>query len=65
MKRTTPNMQMQLLESEKRIREQAAQIIEAKENGIHQQSIDNMICWLSLSKSYYDTMKRRYEENGE
>ncbi len=65
MKRTTPNMQMQLLESEKRIREQAAQIIEAKENEIHQQSIDKMICWLSLSKSYYDTMKRRYEENGE
>lgn len=65
MKRTTPNMQMQLLESEKRIREQAAQIIEAKENGIHQQSIEKMICWLSLSKSYYDTMKRRYKENGE
>lgn len=43
MKRTTPNMQMQLLESEKRIREQAAQIIEAKENGIHQQSIEKMI----------------------
>lgn len=64
MKRTTPNMQMQLLESEKRIREQAAQIMEVKENGIHQQSIEKMICWLSLSKSYYDTMKRRFEANG-
>lgn len=64
MKKTTPNMQKQLLESEKRIREQAAQIIEAKENGIHQQSIEKMICWLSLSKSYYDTMKRRFEANG-
>lgn len=64
MKKTTPNMQMQLLESEKRIREQAAQIMEAKENGIHQQSIEKMICWLSLSKSYYDTMKRRFEANG-
>lgn len=64
MKRTTPNIQMQLLESEKRIREQAAQIMEAKENGIHQQSIEKMICWFSLSKSYYDTMKRRFEENG-
>lgn len=64
MKKTMPNMQMQLLESEKRIREQAAQIMEAKENGIHQQSIEKMICWLSLSKSYYDTMKRRFEANG-
>lgn len=65
MKKETLNMRIQLLESEKQIREQAAQIIKAKEMGIHQQSIDKMIYWLSLSKSYYDTMKRRFETHGE
>lgn len=54
-----------LLKEEKRIREQAEQIIAAKEIGISQQSIDKMVCWLSISKASYDDLKRRYEKYGE
>lgn len=66
MKKEKPTITMQtcLLYSEKRIREQAMQIIRAKEAGIHQQSIDKMIFGLSISKAYYDDLKRRVEADG-
>lgn len=64
MKKLKPNMQMCLSYQEKLIREQAEQIIAAKEIGISQQSIDKMISLMAISKASYDDMKRRYEEHG-
>lgn len=64
MKKPTPNMQILLFEAEKRLREQAEQIIAAKEIGISQQTIDKMIDCISISKAYYDDMKRRFEGDG-
>lgn len=64
MKKPTPNMQILLQETEKHLRKQAEQIIAAKEIGISQQTIDKMIDCISISKAYYDDMKRRFEGDG-
>ncbi len=64
MRKSIPISETLILEEEKRLREQAGNIIAAKEIGISQQSIDKMIACFSISEAYYDDLKRRYEENG-
>lgn len=64
MRKSIPISETLILGEEKRLREQAGNIIAAKEIGISQQSIDKMIACFSISKVYYDDLKRRYEENG-
>lgn len=64
MRKSIPISKTLILEEEKRLREQAENIIAAKEIGVSQQSIDKMIACFSISKAYYDDLKRRYEENG-
>lgn len=64
MRKSIPVSETLILEEEKRLREQAANIIAAKKIGISQQSIDKMVTWFSISKINYDDLKRRYEENG-
>lgn len=64
MKKSMLPLGILLVEDKKRLREQAEQIIFAKEIGISQQSIDKIIAWFSVSKAYYDDMKRRFEEYG-
>lgn len=64
MKKSKPTIQTLLLGSEQRIREQAEQIIVAKEVGIHQKSLNKMIDWLSMEKTNYDILKRRFEGYG-
>ncbi len=64
MKKSKPTIQTLLLESEQRIREQAEQIIAAKEAGINPKSLNKMIDWLSMEKTNYDTLKRRFEGYG-
>lgn len=51
MKKSKPTIQTLLLESEQRIREQAEQIIAAKEAGINPKSLNKMIDWLSMEKN--------------
>ena len=64
MRKSIPISETLILQEEKRLREQAGNIIAAKEIGISQQSIDKMIACFSISKAYYDDLKGRYEENG-
>lgn len=64
MKKSKPTIQTLLLGSERRIREQAEQIIVAKEVEIHQKSLNKMIDWLSMEKTNYDILKRRFEGYG-
>ncbi len=64
MRKSIPISETLILQEEKRLREQAGNIIAAKEIGISQQSIDKMIACFSISKVYYDDLKRWYEENG-
>lgn len=64
MKKPKPTIEMRLVEYEEYFRKQAERILQSKENGVSQKSIDKMISWMSISKKYYDDLKRRYEENG-
>lgn len=64
MKKPKPTLQTSIQEAEKHLREEAERIIKAKEIGVSQKSIDKMIALFSISKAYYDDMKRRCEEHG-
>ena len=50
MRKSIPISETLILEEEKRLREQAGNIIAAKEIGISQQSIDKMIACFSISR---------------
>lgn len=53
-----------LKENEKFIREEARKILNYKENGGNQKTINKMISILAISKKSYDDLKRRYEAYG-
>lgn len=53
-----------LKENEKFIREEARKILNYKENGGNQKTINKMIAILAISKKSYDDLKRRYEAYG-
>ena len=55
MRKPIPISETLILGEEKRLREQAGNIIAAKEIGISQQSIDKMIACFSISKAYSAT----------
>ena len=51
-------------ENEKIIREESRKILNYKENGGNQKTINKMIAILAISKKSYDDLKRRYEAYG-
>ena len=49
-------------QAERRIREQAANILHCKEIGISEKAVQTMIEWLRIDKMYLDDMKRQERE---
>ncbi|MCD8376156.1 MAG: hypothetical protein LUD69_04375 [Oscillospiraceae bacterium] len=65
MEKTAYTKAMGVLESEKRLQEEAKYILMAKELGIRQETLNKMISMFSIHKAYRDALKKVVGEDGE